>query len=398
MQSRRSVCFVGVYENSQNQPLRAAVENTDGLDLTEIQVTERYFDAVASERRPPAILFRPFLIWCQKRFPRWFTPVMVSVWAAYHALLLVPLLIWHLNTVRTCDVVVVPHLGDVSFFAVYPFARLFGVPVVYINHSGLYPSMVENRELFPEGSVTARLLRSLDETIHCRSDRVVVLSHAAARKFSEMYGTSERTYDVVYVSVIPAYTEVETPSDTPAECDVLYWGGFHRHHGVEAMVAAAERTPDLEFTFIGSQDDADARLFEQSDADNVTAPGFVELEALVAHIEAADVILGPLGDNPVAEYVIGTKTAEAAFFGKAIVLGDQSAVNEVFTHRESAYLCTPGDPDAISEAVSSIVDDDELRTTLETTVESCYEGYFSPDAAESGYRRVLESELAAEAS
>lgn len=398
MQSRRSVCFIGVYENSQNQPLRNAIENEDGLDLKEIQVTDRYFDSVASERRPPAILFRPFLVWCHKRFPNWFIPVMVSIWTVYHALLLLPLLLRHANTVRKSDVIVIPHLGDVSFFSVYPIARLFNIPVVYINHSGLYSSMVENRELFPEESATARLLRYLDNTIHRRSDRVVVLSHAAAKKFSEMYGTKQQTYEVVYVSVIPAYTEVESPSDAAAGCDVLYWGGFHQHHGVEAMLEAAEKTPELDFTFIGSQDEADERLFEQSKAENVISPGFVELEELVSHIEAAKVIFGPLGDNPVAEYVIGTKTAEACFFGKAIVLGDQGAVKEVFTHRESAYLCTPGDPDAISEAVSSIVADDDLRKTLETNVESCYDEYFSPDAAEAGYRRVLKSVLSTELS
>lgn len=393
MKDKKSVCFIGIYENTQNQPLRQAITESEHFDLTEAQKEECYLDDAAEEHRLPVILFRSYLIWGDKRFPKWLTPALIFLYVIYHFSILLPSLVRRANTLRKSDVLVVPHLGDVSFFAVYPISVLFDTPIVYINHSGIYSAIVENRGMYAESTISAKLLKYMEATIHSRSDRVVVLSHAAKQKYQEMYGTAESTYEVAYVSVEPSYLDVKPTSEFLHQCDVLYWGGFHTHHGVETMLEAAKSLPDVDFTFIGSQDEQDKKLFRQNAAENVRAPGFAEAEKLISHIHNADIILGPLGDNPVAEYVIGTKTAEAAYFRKAVVVGDQPAVNEVFTHRETAFLCRPGDAEDVASGIEELLADDELRAHLEEDVYDCYADYFSPNAVQGMYYDVFAAML-----
>lgn len=316
---------------------------------------------------------------------------MIFFYIVWHTLLLLPSLIKNFNNVRNSNVLVLPHLADLSFFVAYPFSKLFGIPIVYINHSGFYPAIVENRGLISPDSIAGKSLWKFEENIHKRADKIVVLSETAKHKFMEMYGTSEDTYEVVYVSVIPSYTEVERQEELVQDCDILYWGGFHDHHGVDTMIEAAEQLQELKFTFIGSPDEEKKAWLEDTNAENIIAPGFVELEDLVSHIETADVVLGPLSDNPVAEYVIGTKTSEATFFGKATVLGDQPAVNEIFEHRRSAYLVTPSDPDDLADGLKELMEDGELRCRLEENVQKCYEEYFSQRAAKEGYLQTINS-------
>jgi glycosyltransferase involved in cell wall biosynthesis len=91
--------------------------------------------------------------------------------------------------------------------------------------------------------------------------------------------------------------------------------------------------------------------------------------------------LGPVGDNTQTEFTIGTKVAEAAYLHKPIVVGDQPAINEVFDHRESAYLVEPGDPEALADGIEAVLGDDDLRTRLADGAHRVYGEHFSTESA-----------------
>ena len=64
---------------------------------------------------------------------------------------------------------------------------------------------------------------------------------------------------------------------------------------------------------------------------------------------ASDVCLGVFGTSPKSQRVIPNKVFDALAVGRPVVTADTPAVREVLTHGEKAWLCPPGDPDALAE-------------------------------------------------
>jgi glycosyltransferase involved in cell wall biosynthesis len=145
---------------------------------------------------------------------------------------------------------------------------------------------------------------------------------------------------------------------------VLYWGNFLPHHGVDTMIEAATALPETEFMFLGDSEHRPAVIqqAESLGATNIELPGFVSFPALVWAITEADVILGPMGDNPQTEFTVGTKVAEAAYLQKAIAVADQPGIGEVFVDRTDASLVSPGSTDGLVEAIEEILSDEVLKT------------------------------------
>lgn len=164
---------------------------------------------------------------------------------------------------------------------------------------------------------------------------------------------------------------------------MLYWGNFLPHHGVDTMIEAATALPETEFMFLGDSEHRPAVIqqAESLGATNIEFPGFVSFPALVWAITEADVVLGPMGDNPQTEFTVGTKVAEAAYLQKAIAVADQPGIGEVFVDRTDASLVSPGSTDGLVEAIEEILSDEALKHRLERGAYETYETHFSPAVA-----------------
>lgn len=385
------MCFVGIYGHNQNDVLESGLR-CQGVEVTEVAVPTRHFADAVADRRPPILTMRSTMAWFGS-VPSWSFPVLVAATFAVHFVATLAVVVANFRAVRAADVLVVPHMGDTSVLVAKPFAVAFGVPLVYYSHNGLYVPMVTNRGLFPRDSVAARTLYWLDRLLHRLSDRVVTFSDASAQRFSDLFGLPRETYETVYISVDEREFDTSVATNPSLDCDVLYWGNFLPHHGPEAMVEAAAALPEYEFVLLGDSDMREGviRHAEAVGADNVAFPGFVDRDEMVRYARSAGVVLGPVGDNPQTEFTVGTKVAEAAYLGSAIVVADQPGTNEVFTHRQGAWLVEPGDPDALAEGVRTILSDDDLRETLEAGATEAYQRHFSSERAAIRSIEVFES-------
>lgn len=391
MESRISaVCFVGIYGQPQDEVLRQGFAERD-ITLIEATVTTRTFSEARSDRRFPIMTMRATMNYF-RRFPSWLFPLLVIGTFVVHAVATWSMILLRIREIKRADVVVVPHMGDTSVLIAKPLAIVLGVPLVYFSHNGMYVTLISNRRLFDPGSVAARTVYLLDRLSHVLSDRVVVFSEGSKQQFSDIYRIPENRYEVIYISVIKDDFDKSTPPDDDLACDVLYWGNFHPHHGPKTMVRAATTVPEARFVFAGRSQKRDPvmELAESLDADNVEFPGFVSSRQLVQYIKKADVVLGPVADNPQTEFTIGTKVAEAAYMEKAIVVARQPATSETFTHPEDAYLVEPGDPDALAKAVRTILADVELQERLERGAHEAYRRHFSGNRAVSRFLEIAE--------
>ena len=375
------VCFLGIYGHNQDEVLREGLAGRD-VDVVELSVPRHSLSEAREEKRFPVLTMRATMSWFGG-VPSWLFPLLVVATFLVHGLAIGAVTLARAGRLRGVDAVVVPHMGDTSVLYAKPVAVLLGVPLVYVSHNGLYFTLVENREMFPRASLAGRFLWWLDRLMHGLADHVVVFSDESGRQFAETFGVPGSWYTTIYISAPPGALDRPVEPDERHDCDCLYWGNYHPHHGPEAMVRAAAALPEYEFVFLGasSKREANVELAEELDAENVSFPGFVSRDELVRYVKAAGAVFGPVGDNPQTEFTIGTKVAEAAYLGKAIVVGQQPAIEEVFTHREDAYLVEPGDPGAVQDGVEDLLTDDDLRRRLERGAADAYDDYLSSEEA-----------------
>jgi glycosyltransferase involved in cell wall biosynthesis len=374
------LAFVGVYGENHNEVLFRGLADR-GVDVVDLGVTTRTIAEARADARPPVLTMRATIRWF-RRFPDVaFLPLFLAT-LAVHTVATLAVVSTNLDAVRDVDAVVVPHMGDTSVLAAKPLAVLLDVPLVYLSHNGMYFPLVVNQGVYDAGSLPGRTLYRADRLLHVLADRTVVFSAESARRFAATYDVPRSAYAVVYIAVAESAFDRGEASDGDGP-DVLYWGNFHSHHGVEAMVSAAAELPDYEFAFAGRSPKRE-RVVEHAETigvDNVSFPGFLELDDLARAIDGAAAVLGPVADNPQTEFTIGTKVAEAAYLRKAIVLARTPSTTEVFSHEADAYLATPGDPTSIARGVERVVEDDEFRRDLEAGAHDVYESHFSSDRA-----------------
>lgn len=384
------VCFFGIYGHNQDDALRTGLARAD-VEVSEVRVPVRSVAEAKAQRRLPIRTMRGTIAWFSDA-PRWLFPLLVVGALLVHVVAMLAVAVRNRDKLRTADALVVPHMGDTSVLVARPLSSLLGVSLVYFSHNGLYLTLVDNRGIYPESSVGARLLKRLDRLTHRWSDAVVVFSVESAARFAETMDVPRSKYAVMYIKCVEENFDVDPDPDLDPDVDVLYWGNFHPHHGPRTMVEAAARLPDHEFAFAGQSDKCQAVVdaAASAGAENVSFPGFLSLSALKRYILSADVVLGPVGDNPQTEFTIGTKVAEAAYLRKAIVVGDNPAVNEVFEHLETAYLAAPGDPEALADGIETITADPSLRDELADGAYEVYEREFSSARAGSRMLEILE--------
>lgn len=84
------------------------------------------------------------------------------------------------------------------------------------------------------------------------------------------------------------------------------------------------------------------------------------------HLAACDVLVSPHVPNPDGSEFFGspTKLFEYMALGRGIVASDLAQIGDVLAHDETAWLTTPGDPDALAHGCRTLIDDIERRQRL----------------------------------
>jgi glycosyltransferase involved in cell wall biosynthesis len=144
---------------------------------------------------------------------------------------------------------------------------------------------------------------------------------------------------------------------------VLYVGRIAAEKGIEHLVEAARRLPDVHVVLAGPDDrHGTLALVEAARADPRTAGRVHLLPATPGPpfdlYRRADVfVLASGGEN------FGLVAAEAASVGTAVIVSDRTGIASSFADGEA--LVVPYRPEATVEAITRILGDDALRRQLE---------------------------------
>ncbi len=276
-----------------------------------------------------------------------------------------------------------PGQGDV------PLARLAGLrqrtPVLFDAFVSLYESAVEDRDLYAPRSLQARRFAVEDRLACSLAHRVIVDTDAHLGYFAERVAANRERLRRVWVG---ADDDVMRPGAPPTEdaFRVFVYGSFLPLHGFEYVVRAAEALEsmgaDVQIDLVGSgQTEAHVRrLATDLSVGNLRFLGRRSYEELPALIAASHVCLGIFGTSAKAARVIPNKVYDALAVGRAVITADTPAAREALTHDKDAWLCAPGDPDALAAAILRLRSDDAARTRIAEEGHRLFLQRFSIDA------------------
>jgi glycosyltransferase involved in cell wall biosynthesis len=165
-----------------------------------------------------------------------------------------------------------------------------------------------------------------------------------------------------------ARTELGIPASAPL---VVYTGGLLEWKGVDVLLEAARKLPDVRFAIAGGMT-ADVERLRAAAAGlaNVRLDGFQPPERVGLYLAAADVLAAPNRSQPPisARYTSPLKVFEAMAVGRAIVASDLPSLREILTHDRDAWLVRPDDATALAEGLQRVLGDATLRDRLAATL------------------------------
>ena len=172
----------------------------------------------------------------------------------------------------------------------------------------------------------------------------------------------------------PARLQAPVPVDeakrklgiSPERKTVVYTGRVNHKKGLDLVIAAAKKLPEIQFVLVGSYGDGPIEALAKGVA-NVTIVPFQPPERLTDYIHAADVLLIPPSWQPLAKFGSTVLPLKLFFYmasGRPILAGETPDVMEVLKHGENAFLCPPDSVDALVAAIGTLTGDNALAARL----------------------------------
>jgi glycosyltransferase involved in cell wall biosynthesis len=257
-----------------------------------------------------------------------------------------------------------------------------GKPVVFNPLVSLADTFVSDRRRFRAGSLAARALERVDRAAFGAADVVVADTQTDARFFGQLTDTP------IEVCLVGAEDRLFTPGWKPVEpFTVLFVGKLIPLHGVETILAAARRLPNIRFRVVGS---GQLGTLLEARPPNVEHVPWVDYDTLPSELHRAGCALGIFGTSDKALRVIPNKAFQALACGTPFVTGDTPAARELLADEESALLVEPGNPTALAQAVQRLAEHVGLAQKIGAGGRATYEQQASEAVLGPRWRAILE--------
>lgn len=280
-----------------------------------------------------------------------------------------PLLIYQYLQLPPHDVVVVGYMGQFDILVIWLFARLRRVPICWDVFISLYDTVVIDRKIVPQKSITALMLYLLEWLSSRAANQLFMDTRTHAEYFEKLFHLRSSSVHHIYVGSESDIFKKKEIIQKPKEVfTVLFYGQFIPLHGIDIIVCAAENLEksgeDILWLIIGkgqNEPQIDA-LIEKIGVKSIHRISWVPYEHLIEYISEADICLGVFGASGKATRVIPNKVYQILSAGKPLITGDTPAIRELLDEGPIVRLVTPGNPEALASAVL------DLRKALEKEV------------------------------
>jgi len=159
---------------------------------------------------------------------------------------------------------------------------------------------------------------------------------------------------------------ISPPED---EFRVTYHGMFLPSHGLDAVIGAAKQLKDekkIHFHFYGNGPEKERleKLVDIHHLENITFHGFVSRDELLDGLAQAHVCLGVFGETRQSHYTIQNKIWEGLAMGRPVISGESEAIQQILKHKEQIYLIPRNDATALSNGLSALKQQPQLRKKI----------------------------------
>ncbi len=289
-----------------------------------------------------------------------------------------------------------------------PLAKFLGLlssrRVVFDPLASRFETKIQDWRRRPEASLAARWNRWLDRFSFRLSDLVLADTQAHKDYYCSTFGLSYDRVEVVPVGFddrVFTKSLAESKSRKLADNEkstftVFFFGSFLPLHGVQTAVQAAalllKEDKTFFFTFIGSgQTFPEAkRLASELNLGRIAFDGWLSQPVLAERIaRQADLVLGIFGRTEKARRVVPHKVFQAMALRKPVLTARTPAAEEFFTHGENIYLCPPGDPESLAQAILELRYNNALRQAIADQGYELVWRNFTPKALGSCLKKIL---------
>ncbi len=297
------------------------------------------------------------------------------------------------------DALIVGYAGHIDIFLAKLLNLFRRKPVIFDAFLSLYDTAVMDRRIVPSNSLKAKLLRLVD-TWSCRvADAILLDTQAHIDYFVREFRLPASIFFAVPVGSYLSPHPASSPQggEGQYQCEVLYFGSYIPLHGVDTILKAASMLQDekaLVFTLIGKGQllPEMKRLASDLGLKNINfIDRFMKEEELTRYIEQADICLGIFGETDKALRVIPCKVYNCLVMGKPLITAQTPAIEGVLTHMENAFLCKPGDPEALYRAIRHLKNDGRLRKKLSNNGKEYFRRNFSIEAIGKRVVHIIEN-------
>ena len=266
---------------------------------------------------------------------------------------------------RDFDFVFIGFFGQLLTKMISPFTRK---PIIMDMFVSAYDTLVEDRQITGKKSLLSKLLFWLDKQSGKRAKLIFVDTLAHAEYFHESFGISLLKMKRVFVG---CDEELFHPMpENPESRTVLYYCSYLPLHGVDVVVQAAEllqADPAIKFKIIGEGIDYKKiqKYVQENQLRNVELAAPVSIDRLPKEIQNSLICLGGhFGASAKACRVIPGKAFQMIAMGKPVIMGDNTANRELLTHGVDCWFCEMNNPRALADAISTLLQDRELRNRI----------------------------------
>jgi glycosyltransferase involved in cell wall biosynthesis len=360
------ICYFGTYSDQQGYPMnRVLLAGLKAAGAEVITCHERVFDDAADKMAgvggPLSALGRAWrlgIAWLR--------------------------LIRRFAALPDYDLLVVGYVGHLDIFLARFLSLFRRRPVVLNALVSLHDTVVIDRKLVAKKSVTARALMWLDRTAFRLADRILIDTHAHAAYLSKTFDVPRDKWLRVPVGADPEGLPDRPPAlpDGKTPLTVLYFGTYIALHGVPIIVDAARQLADrqdIRFVMLGRGQELEVIQESAADLANMSfIPEWVDRPTLLAHIAAADMVLGVFGAGGKGERVVPCKVYDGLAMGRPVITANSPAAREFFQMGIHACLVPAGNSQALARAIGQLADDPASRTRLAAAGYGLFATLFDP--------------------
>lgn len=283
--------------------------------------------------------------------------------------------------------VVVPYPGHGVVRAV---KAATDVPVVLDLFLSAYDTVVEDRRLVAPGSLAAWWLQHVDRAACGAADLVVLDTPANAAYVAELTGLPAERFAWLPVHDPDAAAPTPWPGPSPGPLRLLFFGTGVPLHGLDVLVAAAARVPDVHLTLVGGTEADRGRARARLGARLQLEPTFVERPRLQELLAASQLVGGVFGTSGKARRVVPFKVVHALAAGRPVVTAETPGCCQWLEGSGAVFFAPAGDAVGLAQVLQRLAAEPSRVERAASAARAAYDRHFGTPRLAERWRELLE--------